>query len=50
MTDFVQGRIMMLAPVIVPALVPLADGGGGWSQASRTLNEVDATLGLFGRA
>ncbi|MDO9095152.1 MAG: hypothetical protein Q7U99_21260 [Rubrivivax sp.] len=50
LTDFVESRFMMLALVIMPATVPFCDGGGSWSQASRTLNEVDATLGLFGRA
>ncbi|WP_110643046.1 sodium/proline symporter PutP [Salinicola sp. CPA57] len=44
MTDFVQGCIMMLALVIMPAVVIFGDGGGGFSQASQTLNEVDPTL------
>jgi SSS family solute:Na+ symporter len=41
MTDFVQGCIMMLALVIMPAVVLFGEGGGGFSQASQTLNEVD---------
>ncbi|OJA04899.1 sodium/proline symporter PutP [Halomonas sp. QHL1] len=44
MTDFVQGCIMMLALVIMPAVVLFGEGGGGFSQASQTLNEVDPTL------
>jgi len=44
LTDFVQGCIMMLALVIMPAVVIFGDGGGGFSQASQTLNEVDPTL------
>ncbi|MDR5874726.1 sodium/proline symporter PutP [Halomonas sp. CUBES01] len=44
MTDFVQGCIMMLALVIMPAVVLFGEGGGGYSQASQTLNEVDPTL------
>ncbi|MBZ5875354.1 sodium/proline symporter PutP [Chromohalobacter israelensis] len=44
MTDFVQGCIMMLALVIMPAVVIFGEGGGGFSQASQTLNEVDPTL------
>ncbi len=41
MTDFVQGCIMMLALVIMPAVVLFGEGGGGFSQASQTLDEVD---------
>ncbi|PCF95808.1 sodium/proline symporter PutP [Vreelandella nigrificans] len=44
MTDFVQGCIMMLALVIMPAVVLFGEGGGGFSQASETLNSVDPTL------
>ncbi|SDO07791.1 sodium/proline symporter PutP [Vreelandella arcis] len=44
MTDFVQGCIMMLALVIMPAVVLFGEGGGGYGQASQTLNEVDPTL------
>lgn len=44
MTDFVQGCIMMLALVIMPAVVLFGEGGGGFSQASQTLNDVDPTL------
>ncbi|MDQ7730629.1 sodium/proline symporter PutP [Halomonas sp. SpR8] len=44
MTDFVQGCIMMLALVIMPSVVLFGEGGGGFSQASQTLNEVDPTL------
>ena len=44
MTDFVQGCIMMLALVIMPAVVLFGEGGGGFGQASQTLNEVDPTL------
>jgi len=44
MTDFVQGCIMMLALVIMPAVVLFGEGGGGFSQASQTLNEVDPSF------
>mgnify|MGYP001627788597 CR=1 FL=1 len=44
MTDFVQGCIMMLALIIMPAVVLFGEGGGGFAQASQTLNEVDPTL------
>ncbi|MGE6606674.1 sodium/proline symporter PutP [Halomonas sp. NPDC076908] len=44
MTDFVQGCIMMLALIIMPAVVLFGEGGGGFSQTSQTLNEVDPTL------
>ncbi|WP_447555953.1 sodium/proline symporter PutP [Vreelandella sp. EE22] len=43
-TDFVQGCIMMLALIIMPAVVLFGEGGGGFTQASQTLNEVDPTL------
>jgi SSS family solute:Na+ symporter len=44
MTDFVQGVIMMLALVLMPAVVLFGDGGGGYTQAAQTLNEIDPTL------
>ena len=44
MTDFVQGVIMMLALVIMPAVVLFGEGGGGYAQASQTLNDVDPAL------
>ncbi len=44
MTDFVQGCIMMLALVIMPIVVLYGQGGGGFDQASQTLNETDPTL------
>ncbi|MGP9666049.1 sodium/proline symporter PutP [Halomonas sp. AOP22-C1-8] len=44
LTDFVQGCIMMLALIIMPAVVLFGEGGGGFSQATQTLNEVDPTL------
>ena len=44
LTDFVQGCIMMLALVLMPAVVLFGEGGGGFAQASATLNEVDTTL------
>ena len=44
MTDFVQGCIMMLALILMPAVVLFGEGGGGFTQASQTLNEVDPTL------
>ncbi len=44
MTDFVQGCIMMLALIIMPAVVLFGEGGGGFTQASQTLNSVDPTL------
>ncbi|MFC0267981.1 sodium/proline symporter PutP [Kushneria aurantia] len=44
MTDFVQGCIMMLALVIMPLVVLFGEGGGGFSQASQTLNETDPAL------
>lgn len=44
MTDFVQGCIMMLALIIMPAVVLFGEGGGGFGQATQTLNEADPTL------
>lgn len=44
LTDFVQGCIMMLALVIMPAIVIFGEGGSGFAQAAQTLNEVDPTL------
>ena len=44
MTDFVQGCIMMLALIIMPAVVLWGEGGGGYAQASETLNSVNPTL------
>ena len=44
LTDFVQGCIMMLALVLMPTVVLFGEGGGGFSQASETLNSVDPTL------
>jgi len=44
MTDFVQGCIMMLALVIIPVVVLFGEGGGGYAQASATLNQVDPAL------
>ncbi|MCB1678822.1 MAG: sodium/proline symporter PutP [Halioglobus sp.] len=44
MTDFVQGCIMILALVLMPAVVLFGEGGGGLARASQTLNEVDPTL------
>ncbi|SOB74957.1 solute:Na+ symporter, SSS family [Marinobacter sp. LV10R510-11A] len=44
MTDFVQGCIMMVALVLMPAVVLFGEGGGGFAQATATLNEVDPTL------
>ena len=44
MTEFGQGCIMMLALVILPAVVLCGEGGGGYAQASETLNSVDPTL------
>jgi len=35
---------MMLALVIMPAVVLFGEGGGGYAQASETLNSVDPTL------
>jgi len=41
LTDFCQGIIMMLALVIMPLVVLYGSGGGGLSQASATLAQVD---------
>ncbi|MDG5499583.1 sodium/proline symporter PutP [Marinobacter sp. BGYM27] len=41
LTDFVQGCIMMLALVIMPAVVLFGSGGGGLEQASETLASID---------
>ncbi|WP_375262074.1 sodium/proline symporter PutP [Palleronia sp.] len=48
LTDFVQGCIMMLALVIMPIIVLYAGTGGGFEQASETLEAVDPNyLSLF---
>lgn len=44
LTDFVQGCIMMLALVIMPAVVLFGPGGGGFGQASETLAQVDTNF------
>ena len=41
LTDFCQGVIMMLALIIMPLVVLFGAGGGGYSQASATLAQVD---------
>ncbi|MDF1585242.1 sodium/proline symporter PutP [Marinimicrococcus flavescens] len=41
LTDFVQGLIMMLALIIMPAVVLYAGEGGGFSQAGQTLSGVE---------
>ncbi len=41
LTDFVQGSIMMLALVIMPAVVLYAGDGGGFSQAGVTLSGAE---------
>jgi solute:Na+ symporter, SSS family len=41
LTDFVQGVIMMLALILMPAVVLYGPGGGGFAQASETLAQVD---------
>lgn len=41
LTDFVQGCIMMLALIIMPAVVLFAGEGGGFNQARETLSSVD---------
>ena len=41
LTDFVQGCIMMLALIIMPLVVLMGPGGGGFDQARQTLAEVD---------
>src|SRR5690554_7740568 len=40
MTDFVQGCIMMLALVIMPAVVLFGEGGVGFAKPSKPLNEL----------
>ncbi|MFD1342582.1 sodium/proline symporter PutP [Litorisediminicola beolgyonensis] len=48
LTDFVQGVIMMLALIIMPAIVLYAGEGGGFAQAGETLSNVDGfTLGWW---
>lgn len=44
LTDFVQGCIMVLALVVMPAVVLYGDGGGGYAQASEVLNGADPSL------
>jgi SSS family solute:Na+ symporter len=41
LTDFVQGLIMMLALIIMPAVVLYAGDGGGFGQAGETLSTVE---------
>jgi SSS family solute:Na+ symporter len=41
LTDFVQGFIMMLALIIMPAVVLYAGDGGGFVQAGQTLSNVE---------
>ena len=41
LTDFVQGCIMMVALILMPAVVLWGPGGGGIAQASETLAQVD---------
>ncbi|NBC14758.1 MAG: sodium/proline symporter PutP [Gammaproteobacteria bacterium] len=41
LTDFVQGFIMMLALIIMPAVVLYAGDGGGFVQAGQTLSSVE---------
>lgn len=41
LTDFVQGCIMMLALIIMPLVVLMGPGGGGFDQARETLAGVD---------
>jgi SSS family solute:Na+ symporter len=41
LTDFVQGVIMMLALIIMPAVVLYAGDGGGFAQAGQTLSNVE---------
>ncbi|MCP5143184.1 MAG: sodium/proline symporter PutP [Zoogloeaceae bacterium] len=40
LTDFVQGCIMMLALIIMPAVVLYAGDGGGFAQAGQTLSGI----------
>jgi SSS family solute:Na+ symporter len=41
LTDFVQGCIMMLALIIMPAVVLYAGDGGGFAQAGETLSGIE---------
>ena len=41
LTDFVQGCIMMLALIIMPAVVLYAGDGGGFAQAGQTLSGIE---------
>ena len=41
LTDFVQGFIMMLALIIMPAVVLYAGDGGGFVQAGQTLSDIE---------
>jgi SSS family solute:Na+ symporter len=41
LTDFVQGCIMMVALIVMPAVVLWGEGGGGLAQARETLAGVD---------
>jgi SSS family solute:Na+ symporter len=41
LTDFVQGCIMMLALIVMPAVVLYAGDGGGFAQAGQTLSAVE---------
>jgi SSS family solute:Na+ symporter len=41
LTDFVQGCIMMLALIVMPAVVLYAGDGGGFARASQTLSGLD---------
>ena len=41
LTDFVQGCIMVIALVLMPAVVLWGDNGGGFEQMSRTLSAID---------
>lgn len=41
LTDFVQGLIMMLTLIIMPAVVLYAGDGGGFNQASETLSGIE---------
>ena len=41
LTDFVQGCIMMLALIVMPAVVLYAGDGGGFAQARQTLSGVE---------
>lgn len=41
LTDFVQGCIMMVALIIMPAVVLYAGDGGGFAQAGQTLSGIE---------